>query len=268
MKYPIVLFVMVVLMFEVVYSQQPILATEPAQTLGARHISFGIGSGFFAKNNVSSSTMPRSEWRVGVLALRFGVADNVNFDLEWRGRLIARVDDDTRAHDWGDLTIATKIHVLDEDDTSPAVGIRSAVKLPNTTYLPHGLGSDQTDYYIHILASKRVTAVEFRTNIGLGIIGNPRSAGSQDDIYTIGAAAIFPLENPIRMFLEFYGFTGTSPDNDKLAVRVGFVTEMWGTELNLFGSRRILGNAADFGSAFESSEDWGIGIFLGKSLKM
>lgn len=267
MKYVIALSVLL-LIFDDMYSQQPALATEAAQTLGARNVILGAGTGFFTKNHVPVPDVPQSEWRVGVLALRVGVADNVNFDVEWRGRLIARIDNGVRAYDWGDITIATKINVIDEDDAVPAFGIRSAVKLPNTAYFPHKLGNNQTDYYFQILVSKKLPVVELRTNIGLGIIGNPLSAGSQDDIYIISTAVILPTESLIRMYLEFYGFTGSFPNNDKLVARLGIVTEVWGTELSIFGSRRIMGSAADFGSAFEASEDWGVGIFLAKSLKL
>jgi hypothetical protein len=250
------------------FSQQPVLMTEGARTLGAKHILIGAGASFFTKSATMIPDAPRSEWRAGLLALRLGVADNVNFDLEWRGRLIAKSANGTPAQDWGDLTVATKIHILDEGETLPAIGIRSAVKLPNTTHSPHKLGSNQTDYFFHILAAKTVSSVEFHVNGGLGIIGNPVYAGFQDDIYIAGVAAVVPAGNLPRLFLELYGFTGSAAENNKLLARLGFVVEVWDIELNIFGSKRIAGSSDDFGSAFEASEDFGVGVFVSRLVRL
>lgn len=259
---------LVLLISSPLFSQQPLLVSEHAQTPGAKSVMFGVGAGFFSKDGITTSSMPQSEWRVGVFALRVGVAHNVNFDIEWRGRLFARIGNGTQANDWGDMTIATKINVLDEQETSPALGIRSAVKLPNTTYTPHKLGSNQTDYFFHILLTKEFSVVELRAAVGLGIVGSPVNVGSQDDIYITSVAALFPVSQPVHTFVELYGFTGSSPENNKLTGRVGVIADLPGLECGIFGSRRLLGDNRDFASAFEASEDWGGGIFVAKRLKL
>lgn len=261
---PILILWLLLAPFSSTYSQRPILFTEDARTLGVSHMEMGVGAEYFTKTQVSAPDVPKSEWRVGVLAAQIGVAQNVDFDLEWCGGLIARTQDGSRGSDWGDLTVATKINIVGEDTALSSLGIRSAVKLPNTSYLPYKLGSDQIDYYVHVLFSRYMMNGEMRMNLGLGIIGNPVAAGSQDDIYLLSTAVIFPTPATTRFFIELYGITGPIADNDKLLVRLGIFTEFLGLQWNAFGSVRVAGNNKDFGTAFEASEDWSGGIFLMK----
>ena len=249
-------------------AQQPLILTENAQTLGASRITVGLGTEFLSRQYVGSADDPQSEWRVAAFALRLGIAENVNFDVEWKGGLIARISDGKKGSDWGDITVATKINVREENDILPALGIRSAVKLPNTSYLPYKLGNDLTDYYFHILASKHYGPAEVRISVGLGIVGNPAGSSSQDDIYMGSAAVTMPIEEPADVFLELYGFTGPFDNTKKLLTRGGLVVDSFGLRWGVYGSRRLIGNSFDFGSAFEASQDWSVGMFVAKSLQM
>jgi len=249
-------------------AQQPVILTENAQTLGASRMMLGVGAEFLSKQDVVSADDPQSEWRVAAFALRLGIAENVNFDVEWKGGLIARTPDERRGYDWGDLTVATKINVRDEKAAFPALGVRSAVKLPNTSYLPYKLGNDQTDYYFHLLASKHFGQVELRFNAGLGIVGDPRGLSPQDDIYSGSAVVTMPIEELSRAFVELYGFTGHVANAQKLLVRGGVIVQSFGLQWGVYGSRRVLGNSYDFGSAFEASQDWSAGMFVAKSLEL
>ena len=250
-----------------VYAQRPVIFTESATALGKNRLEAGIGVEYFSKNDESLFGLPTSEVRLGVLALRFGVADNVDFDLEWRDRLLAELQSGENVADWGDLSVATKINIRKERAGIPAIGIKSAVKLPNASYLPYGLGSDQTDYFFHILLTKQIIDVEMRMTIGLGILGNPRATGSQDDIYILGMASIIPLLSSSRLFVELYGFTGSLEDDDKLLARFGVSFKQFDLWWSLFGSARLAGNERDFGTAFEASEDWGVGLFVTKDIQ-
>ncbi|MBI4547986.1 MAG: transporter [Ignavibacteriae bacterium] len=263
----ILIIALLFLPFRNVYSQRPVILTENAATLGFNQLEAGIGVEYFSKSDESLIELPTSEVRLGVCALRFGVAENVNFDLEWRGRLLAEMQSGESAADWGDLTVATKITILRERTNTPVLGLRSAVKLPNTSYRPYKLGSDQTDYFFHILLTKQIINIETRMNIGFGIVGNPRATASQDDIYILSGASIIPFLTNSRLFVELYGFTGSFEDDDKLLGRFGVTLHQFNLSWNIFGSVRLSGNNKDFGAAFEASEDWSIGFFLAKQIR-
>ena len=267
MKKFLSLYGLLILSLKTSQAQHPVVLTEDALTLGKDSVDAGVGVEYRAKQEAPEPDLHTSELRLFVLAAHFGVAENVNFDLDWRGRLVGRTKSDTHASDWGDLSVATKINLLGERTLTPALGIRTAVKLPNTSYLPNKLGSDQTDFYFSLLASKSFASIVARLNLGLGILGNPRAAGSQDDIYIVSGTVIVPLFTGWSAFVETYGFTGYKEDDDKFLGRLGIWSNILGMRLNAYGSFRIAGNNRDFSSAFESSEDWSAGLFLMRSLQ-
>jgi hypothetical protein len=203
------------------------------------------------------------EWRLLVSTLRVGVAENVDFGLEWRGGLVAELDGGGKAADWGDLQVNTKIHLLNELDDRPAFSMLYAVKLPSTRYVPDKLGSNATDFYFRLLASRTADPVEFHANAGFAILGSPSVAGYQDDIFLGTMAVLYRWDETTRSFLELYGFSGHQKSNRKTVVRGGVtMTSSAGYEWSLFGSLRATGGHYDFGTAFESSENWSLGFFL------
>lgn len=258
------IFVLLVLPLCHALGQRPALLTEHAGTIGKGRLGAGVGFEFLTKHQSAESTLPRSLLRVFLVSIHHSVAENVNFDLDWRGGLLATLGNGERNFDWGDLTVSTKITFVPERNGIPSFGLRTAVKLPNTTYLPHRLGSDQMDYHAHLLISKSFPDVEMRLNIGFSILGDPQHAGSQDDVYSVSAAALVPVDESTRLFAEFVGLTGYRDDDDKLVSRFGALVDLGPLEWNLYGSLRIAGNNRDFGTAFEHSESWGIGIILKK----
>jgi hypothetical protein len=261
------LFVLFLLPVQFSFGQHPVILSEDAQTLGAFRVDVGAGAEFYNKVESMTPADPKTELRAGILSARFGVAPNVNFDVEWKGGLFATMRRGDREFEWGDLVVATKINVFDEQGDAPSVGIRSSVKLPNTPYLPNKLGNDFTDYYFHVLGTKSIGGAELRFNGGLGIVGNPRGGTRQIDIYMGSVAAILSLGDH-RAFVELYGFTGPIADADKLLARVGFMVNAAGLQWNVFSSARIGGNRVDIGSAFEASQDWSVGMFASKVIDL
>jgi hypothetical protein len=241
------------------FSQRPIL-TEGAPTLGHHRVRVAVGVEHYEKSRTSVHDAPLTMTRAFVLSVHHGVAENVNFDLDWRGGLFATMQNGERVSDWGDLWITTKINFVREGTAWPSVSTRNTVKLPNTRYLPHKLGSNETDYFGQLLLTKHTGSVEWRLNIGLGIIGDPESKNVQDDIYSAGIAALVPVSGATTFFVESVGFTGYFDGDDKLALRAGGSTLLGGLEVHWFGSARIGGQRRDTGAAFELSEDWGVGV--------
>jgi hypothetical protein len=84
-----------------------------------------------------------------------------------------------------DLTIGTKIRVVSEGVSRPAVAIRTAARLPNTSN-ESGLGLDTMDFYSSLILAKTVQSVRIVGNVGLGILGDPTRGDRQNDVITYG----------------------------------------------------------------------------------
>lgn len=250
------------------HAQRPLFVTESAYTSGKHVIELVGAVEYFEKAAAPSPTFPRTMTRVAVIGWHQGVADNVNLDLDWRGYLFATLGNGSRVNDWGDLTLSTRVLFLREKDWRPALGLKNSVKLPNTKYLPHGLGSNQTDVYSHILITKHYGAVQARMNIGLGIVGDPKALSSQDDVYLLGSAVMVRANAWLSLFAEAYGLVGYYDDDDKLLARWGTLVDFSGFDLCLYGSARIAGSDIDIGGAFEASERWSIGFALRKAFRL
>ncbi len=251
-----------------VYSQRPIILTESALTLGQGTLEAAIGIEYFKKQQAPSIDLPESEYRLMTTALHWGVADNVDFNLDWRGGLLATLETGATKFDWGELTISTRINLTQEGMIAPALGIRSAVKLPETRYWPHKLGTDETDYFLNLTLTKHVMEVETRLNVGFGILGDPQFKDTQDDVLIVSAAEIIPVSDATRAFIELYGFTGPMDDDDKLVVRFGGWTNFAGVQWNIYGSARLVGTNRDWGAAFDFSESWSLSFAVKKDFSL
>ncbi|HEX9655770.1 MAG TPA: hypothetical protein VGB89_02500 [Bacteroidota bacterium] len=260
MKYLFFLLAVVVLPVQCLLAQWPVLQTNTPETSGRGQLQAALGVEYLSKHQVPSAAIPRALLRTFVASAHIGVSRNVNLDLDWKGGLLATLQNGERGFDWGDLSVATRISILSERSWLPAMGIRTAVKLPNTSYAPYGLGNDETDYQLHILFGKHVGPVHTWWNVGLGIIGDPVNAGRQNDVYQLRLAALVPIGASTQVFSEILGMTGYIRDDDKLVQRFGMFQKFGELSLGFYSSFRIVGNERDFASAFDLSENWSIGI--------
>lgn len=249
-------------------AQRPALRTDGAATIGRGRIEIGAGVEYLTRSAEPFPGAPVSVWRVPTFTARWGAASNVDLEFEWSGRLLAGYAGGADGSDWGDPVIGTVVTAVEEGESLPAIGLRTAVKIPSTSFLPYYLGSDQTDVTFAILATRHLGRVEARLNIGLGILGNPRELGSQDDVYIVGAAVLVPVGEQWRLFAEGYGMSGYKSDDDKLLVRSGMTAEFGSWGLRLFAGVRVAGSGRDFGAAFLASEDWSAGVSCAKEFSL
>jgi len=248
-------------------AQRPTLFTESPSTAGKGRLSAGVGVEYLKKNKVTPLRAPSSLWRFPVTRNYFGVGEIVDVVLDWRGRLFAEQGTGRRVSDWGDISLGTKIRLLREKRSHPALGILYLVKLPNTSR-DDLLGSNATDFFLSFLASKTFTEFELRGNLGLGILDDPENPHSQLDIYTMSFACTFPVGSRQQLLLEWAGFLGPHRDQAKFLARYGFEVSVARMTWAVFGSLRIIGDEKDFGTAFEYSESWGVGILVRKEFKL
>jgi hypothetical protein len=248
--------------------QHPIIHTESALTLGRGKAQAGAGIEYLRKNIPPPPDFPQSVLRVFVIGWHQGVSENVNFDLDWLGGLSATFQNGTQQFDWGDLTVSTKITFFREKNDLPSVGVRTAVKLPNTSYVPSRLGSNEMDFHSFLLLTKSFGDIEARFNFRFSIVGHPEVAGVQDDVYGFEAALFAPLLENFKVFAELHGFTGYQDHNSKLLGRFGGFLQDDNYLYGIYGSLRAAGDNQDFANSFDASENWSIGIAIVRSLSL
>lgn len=195
------------------WAQQRPLVTEDPETIGSGNVllegGFDIGSDIF----YPVSGLTGDLLRFPTLGVSFGLGSIAELQLDGaiyqRLSIKSRVpaplsgmldvtDDDTS--DVDDLVIGTKIRVLSETPTRPAVGVRFATKLPNASN-ESGLGLDTTDFHATMLVGKTVQSIRFVGNVGLGILGDPTRGDRQNDVLLYG----FSLARAVLQGVEVVG---------------------------------------------------------------
>ena len=111
-------------------------------------------------------------------------------------------------HDVEDTIVATKIRMLTEGPSRPALGIRFATKLPNASN-ESGLGLDTTDFYASLLGAKTVQSIRVVANIGVGILADPTSGNRQNDVLTYGLSFARALTQKAEVVGELNGRAST-----------------------------------------------------------
>jgi len=248
-------------------AQRPILFTENPNSLGEGKLSIGFGVEYLKKDKAIPPRAPSWLLKIPVARTYIGVGEIVDVLVDWRGHLFAAQGTGKHVSDWGDISIGTKVNFLKETRSQPSLAVMYLVKLPNTSH-DELLGSNQVDLFLSFLAAKRLGDVHARVNIGLGILDDPEHPHSQLDVYTMSAALVLPVGEEHKIFVEWAGFLGSHSDQAKFTARAGVETMILGAEWCAFGSFRVVGDEKDFGTAFEYSETWGVGLFVRKEFSL
>ena len=119
-------------------------------------------------------------------------------------------------HDVSNAVLATKIRILSETASRPAVGIRFATKLPNASN-EKGIDLDTTDVSGTLLLAKTVQSIRVVGNLGAGILTNPTSGVGQNDVFLYGLSFARAVTQAAELVGELNGrvstrssaFTGT-----------------------------------------------------------
>ena len=209
----------------VALAQQRPLTTEDPEVIGAGRVLFEAGVETGRNAQYPSSGLRGN--RVALLAgWSFGLGRigelQIDGGYEWLG--IDGRDpapfadlvppDITRATSVVDVTVATKVGVLEETPSRPAVGLRFATRLPNASN-ESGLGLDTTDFYVTALVGKTTGPVRIVANAGLGILGDPLNATAQKDQFLYGVSLARAMTANLEAVAEVAGrsvvSSGTPP---------------------------------------------------------
>jgi hypothetical protein len=220
-----------VLVFLVAWSvtasaQQRPLLTEDVDIIPPGTMRIEAGIDFLQGSRFPVSGLTGDLTRVGVIGLNFGMAPNVEFQIEGVAQNVLSINSRgtsliplslapgaNSTNDTGDFILWTKFKLRSETKHGPSLGFRFGVGLPNSSQ-GHGLGLNQTNAYGSVLVGKkfgRDGRLNTFGNLGIAILTAPTELFSQNDVLTYGAAGIFRVNKQFSVAGEVNGRANTRP---------------------------------------------------------
>ncbi len=223
MRFPMLCGVLVVSAFAgSAFAQQRPLVTEDPEPIGAGRVLIEAGVDVAHDQQYPVSGLEGNLWRVPTIGVSVGISsiaelqidgglrDNLNITSRNRAAPLASLLTVTgdSTHDMSDAVIATKIRLVSESATRPALGIRFATKLPNASN-ESGLGLDTTDFYATLLGAKTVQSIRIVGNFGVGILADPTVGNRQNDVLTYGLSFARAMTQQAELVGEINGRVST-----------------------------------------------------------
>jgi hypothetical protein len=118
-----------------------------------------------------------------------------------------------RTTDVEDIVIGTKIRLVPEGTSRPAVGLRFATRLPNAGN-ESGLGLDTLEFNVSALVGKTIRSVRVVGNVGLAILGDPTRGDQQGDLLTYGFSFARAVRQGVELVGEVNGRYAATYDDD------------------------------------------------------
>jgi hypothetical protein len=256
-------------------AQQRPLLTEDVDIIKPGVIRIETGVEFLQNQEFPLSGLRGDLTRLGDTRLSFGLAPNVEFQIEWTLRNFLSIDHlgpsaipltlganmkDT--NDVGDAKLWMKVKLRNESRIAPSVGFRFGVELPNSQQA-RGIGTNTTNVYGMVTAGKHVLddRLNLFGNLGLGILTAPLSSTSQNDVLLYGLAGIYTLNDRVNIVGEVNGFhsTRTNPPlgTESLGqARLGAQIKALGLRWNAAGVFGITRRAPKTGFSVGVTYDW------------
>lgn len=254
------------------FSQQRPLVTERARTVEEGHLLFDVGFDFLQDAVFPLSGLKGDLTNAAVIGTRFGMGSRVEVQMLWTVRQFLNINERFDApgsgdlnipgnstSDFGNLNLATKVKLVSLQQGSLVIASRFGVELPNTSN-QKGLGTDETNFFTHLLVEKRLSRVDLIGNLGLAILGDPVDAGAQDDLLTYGFAVIAEATPRLNVLAEINGRTGPGGigTEEQSRIRAGIQFEAGGVTWDLAG----------FWGLEDTDPNTGIIVGLSKTFKL
>ena len=256
-------------------AQQRPLVTEDVDIIKPGVIRIETGFEFLQNQTFTLSGLRGDLVKVGDTRLSFGLAPNVEFQIEWTLQNFLSIDgrlptplalrlgaNEADTNDVGDVTLWMKMKLRNETRRAPAVGFRFGVQLPNTNET-RGIGTNTTNFHALILAGKRMANDRLSVvgNIGLGIFESPLANFSQNDVLLYGLAGIYTVNDRLNIVGEVNGFHSTRKraplgTEDFSTARLGAQVRAMGVRWYTAGVIGLSKRAPKTGLAFGITYDW------------
>jgi hypothetical protein len=204
-----------------VAQQRPLITQDPEPVGGGRVLVEGSVDYAFDQHYPASG-LEGNLWRIPTLGVCVGLSSIVELQVKGgpydhldvtsrnQGAPLASLvtSDGTTTHDVEDITVATKIRLLSETMTRPAIGVLFASRLPIASNAS-GLGLGTTDFSLSLLGAKTVQSIRVVGNIGLGILSDPTMGNRQNDVVTYGMSFARAMTQETELVGEINGRVST-----------------------------------------------------------
>jgi hypothetical protein len=205
-------------------AQQRPLVTEDPEVIGAGLVLLEGGFDYSRDILFPASGLQGNLLRAPLLGASFGLSSIAELQLDggFYNRLaithtnvgpaplagMLKLSNPASTSDVEDIVLATKIRVASETPSRPAVGLRFATKLPNSSN-ESGLGLDTTDFHAQLLVGKTVRSIRVVGNFGLGILADPTRGDNQNDVLDYGVSVARAVREGVEVVGELNGRAST-----------------------------------------------------------
>ena len=224
------------------------LQTEEATTAPRGRVALEVGQDFMKDEPNFLHGQPRNRWDGPTLRFVWSPADPVEVDLEWVTRIATPSDPvfgDVRG--FGDVTLRTKLRLVDGAESRTTLGARYLVTLPQTDY-EEGLGPNTLRMAAQLLLTQPLGRARVHLNAGVAIEDQPDREHFQRDFLAFGAALEVPI-GALTALAEVAGKAGdgTPGADERIEARAGL----------RFGRGRLRGDVAVRRGLAEADGTWG-----------
>lgn len=182
------------------FAQQRPLVTEDPEPVGEGRVLVESGVDVLKGIRYPVSGLEGNLLRLPTVGLSFGLGksaelqidggfyDRLSITKQFAAPLASLLTlTGTQTHDVSDVVVATKVKVVGETESRPALAFRFATKLPNASN-EAGLGLDTTDFFTSLLVAKNIQSLRLVGNVGFAILGDPTDGNRQNDVLTYGVS--------------------------------------------------------------------------------
>ena len=208
-------------------AQQRPLQTQDPEAIGAGNVLIEAGVDYGRSIFFPASGLEGNLWRAPMLGVVIGVGSIAEIQLTGSpykrlaiterndAPLAGLVEPGDTTSTVEDLVIGTKLRLLAESETTPAIAFRIATRLPNASE-SSGIALDTTEFYASILVGKTVESIRVALNAGLGILPDPINASRQNDVITYGLSFARAVDERLDVVGELNGRFNTRGDSAPL----------------------------------------------------
>lgn len=204
-------------------AQQRPLLTEDVDIIKPGLIRIESGFEFNQDQQFPLSGLRGDLTKIADTRLSFGLAPNVEFQIEWTLQNILSINgrdpsavplrlgaNASDTNDVGDVRLWMKMKLRNETERMPALGFRFGVELPNSNQ-ERGIGTNTTNFYGMVTAGKKFAddRLNLFGNLGIGILEAPNSLYTQNDVLLYGLAGIYTVSDNLNLVGEVNGFHST-----------------------------------------------------------
>lgn len=226
--------------------QFPLKSISPTTTpFGEQRFRFGV---LYNKNErllFQKEDRDRQVYTLPSLDLSVGVSPDVELLFSYPFLLINQNDQEQNFGS-GDLTISGIFRLIREGTIFPECAIKFSTKLPNADDTK-GFGTDETDFFMGGVFSRKIGPLKLLLNADLAILGNPNTnQSSQDDVLVYRVGVIYPLQNNLSAGLEVDGTEFSTQGNDRRFIRGGIAFNWQEFLIDLGGALALTEASGEF----------------------